>query len=76
MNEQILKEILSEIKSMKADMEGLKLATDTKESIDRIEAKIKRITEIQVIQGEAINIIAKRQTNTEAEVNILRKAVR
>lgn len=117
MSEQLLKEILSEMKSMKseitsiksemksmksemvtksdmeentrilralehasqvqaAEMEGLKLTTATKESVARIEAKIDRVTEIQTVQGESINIIALRQTNTEAEVNILHKAVR
>lgn len=75
-NTRILRALEHASQVQAAEMEGLKLSTATKESVARLEAKIDRVTEIQTIQGESINIIAFRQTNTEAEVNILRKAVR
>lgn len=71
---QIVKALMHRTEELDAKYDGLLHTAVTRESVDRLEAKIDRILATQATQGESINIIALRQLQTEAEVSGLKKA--
>jgi chromosome segregation ATPase len=71
---QIVKALMHRTEELDAKYDGLLHATATKESIERLEAKMDKMLATQATQGESINILALRQLQAEAEINALKKA--
>jgi multidrug efflux pump subunit AcrA (membrane-fusion protein) len=70
----IVKALIHNTEELNAKYDGLLNITASKEAVDRIEKKVDKLIEIQVVQGESINILALRQLKTESEIEALKKA--
>jgi hypothetical protein len=73
-NTDIVKALIHRTDELDAKFDGLLLTTATKESIDQIDKKLDIITQLQLTQGESINILALRQLQQESEIALLKKA--
>jgi len=71
-NTDLINALMHRTEELDAKHDGLLHTTSTKESIERLEAKIDKILATQITQGESINILALRQLQTEAEIAALK----
>lgn len=73
-NTDMIKALLHRTEELDAKYDGFLHTTATKESVERLEAKIDKVLAAQLTQGESINILAMRQLQAESEIAALKKA--